>query len=70
MLYADLQSDISNELAFLFLSHIFHLINSTREIIGEGVESIGSFKSFLETGFIREIALLQFNVGTEFEKFF
>ena len=66
---ADLFGNIGNESALFLLSDICDFFEGMREIVCEGVEAISTIQRFLKARLVREVALLEINVSSNFEKF-
>jgi hypothetical protein len=68
MFNATCSCNIGHEFAFLFFFDILKLLQFMRKKVCDREESVCAFQGFFERGFIGDIALLETDVGTVFEK--
>ena len=66
--YAACFGDIGHELAFLFFLDILEFLQFMRKVVGDSEESVRALQSFVEGRSIGDIALLEVDIGPEFEE--
>jgi len=60
--------DIGHGLAFLFFLDILELLQFMRKVVGDREESVRALQSFPQRRFIGDVALLEVDIGPEFEE--